>query len=509
MKKGLKSLAFLLSVFVVVSCINRDHFNFDNISETSWNPKLALPLLKSEVGVYQLFGATDSNAVSINGKNVTLIYGRQKLNLNLNEVIQLQDIVSPAVLVPFPVAPTRVPLMALDTNFDNIQSINLSEGNLSVSTSNSSANGNLTFEFNEILDNSNNPLRINLAAGSNGNQDLGNYSILTGDSLSVTVSSDVPLTCDVSLSITGLDYESVDGDFSGESFNVGKGEFQLHLFKNIAATGEITVSRPQLIIESKNGFELAFEPSFRNVFAINPAGGNKTRLIEGNNPTPLVIAAARSKTQVTESRMILDETNSNLQSFIGISPKTIEHNLGLSVSKSMQSPQTLYKGDACDLSLRVELPLEGKIATFEVLDTVQLQVTNDLTLIKDFLIKTYTKNGFPLDTRISIALMDENKELMKKADGSNMMLLNEIFTQAAAVNSSGEVEDPLEYSAEHQLVDEEVLAKLPLARYGQLRASMNTTNQGNDNVKILSDYTLQVRLGVKLTGNIDLINEEE
>ena len=137
-----------------------------------------------------------------------------------------------------------------------------------------------------------------------------------------------------------------------------------------------------------------------------------------------------------------------------------------------------------------------------------MQITNDLTLIKEFFIKTYTNNGFPLDTKITILLMDENRQLMRKADGTTMTLLNEVFTAAANVDGNSIVTESMIVSSEHKLLDDEVLASLPLAKYGQMRASMNTTNFGNDVVKIQSDYNLEVRVGVKITGNVNLTKKK-
>ena len=173
------------------------------------------------------------------------------------------------------------------------------------------------------------------------------------------------------------------------------------------------------------------------------------------------------------------------------------------------APQTVFKDSKCDLSISLELPLEGKISAFEVLDTIDMQVTTDLTLIKEFVMKTYTNNGFPLETNISLILMNEKKQIMTKADGSPMVLLDELFTAAAPVDGSGVVTSSAESSIEHQLVDEEVLASLPLARFVQLRASMNTSNFGKDIIKIQSDYKLEVSVGIKLTGNINLLKDEE
>ena len=104
--------------------------------------------------------------------------------------------------------------------------------------------------------------------------------------------------------------------------------------------------------------------------------------------------------------------------------------------------------------------------------------------------------------------MDENRQLMRKENDSVMILLDKVFTAAAPVDEIGLVTESVIISSDHKLLDAEVLASLPIAKYGQMRASMRTTNGGNDVVKIRSDYKLEVKVGVKITGNVNLTEKK-
>ena len=118
--KTLKStLTLTLLIVLTNACINKDHFDFKNINDTSWNPKFAIPLLKANVGVYNLFGATDSNAVSFNGKDVSLIYQSKAVSLQMDDIINLQDISTPDVQVGYSTPnPIRIPL---DSSLNKIE----------------------------------------------------------------------------------------------------------------------------------------------------------------------------------------------------------------------------------------------------------------------------------------------------------------------------------------------------------------------------------------------------
>ncbi len=501
----------LSSALMLTACLNKEYFEFDKISETSWNPKVAIPLLKGEVGVYQLFGATDSNAVNINGKDIKLIYGGKKASFQLNNVVAFQDVSTPNGPLGYTTNPTLLPPIPFDVNGTvQIQSVLLSAGELTIATSNGNGTDQITFEFLDIKNEGGTALRVEVTAGETETRSLNNYSIEpTNGEIRIQIQGSNTGSCDGQIEIKGLDYQSVTGDFSTAVQRVGEESFQLHLFKNIAAKGDIEVSNPILAIEASNSFGFSILPVFDSVFATNPASNDIIPLVKNPNVAIGEIKASTKSGEFVNSRIELNGTNSNLSRFIGISPKTITYNLGMQAGNNPPAPQTVFKDSKCDLSISLELPLEGKISAFEVLDTIDMQVTTDLTLIKEFVMKTYTNNGFPLETNISLILMNEKKQIMTKADGSPMVLLDELFTAAAPVDGSGVVTSSAESSIEHQLVDEEVLASLPLARFVQLRASMNTSNFGKDIIKIQSDYKLEVSVGIKLTGNINLLKDEE
>ncbi len=126
--------ALTLSLLIVRknSCINKNHFNFGNINASSWNPTLAIPLLKANVGVCNLFRATDSNAVRTNesSKIVSLFYQGKTISLKMDNRINLKDISTPDTLVGYS-TPVSIAI-TLDTSLSEIESINLSTGQMTI-----------------------------------------------------------------------------------------------------------------------------------------------------------------------------------------------------------------------------------------------------------------------------------------------------------------------------------------------------------------------------------------
>ena len=506
--KTLKStLTLTLLIVLTNACINKDHFDFKNINDTSWNPKFAIPLLKANVGVYNLFGATDSNAVSFNGKDVSLIYQSKAVSLQMDDIINLQDISTPDVQVGYSTPnPIRIPL---DSALNKIESIHLSTGKMTINTRIQGTADQLTFTFLDIKDDNNRELEIQITEGQSETASLLNHSIIPDNgSVRFSITSLSAGTCNAQISMTGLDFKSVTGDFNFGEIRLPKDSFELYLFQNIAAKGNISINNPILSIKAKNSIGIALEPLFDRVESRNPASDDVTPLIIKASSTINDIKAGTQTGNIVESEIRLDNSNSNLRDFVSLSPKFLTYELGFNIKNNSSKPSTIFKNSSCELEMDIELPLEGRVSAFEVLDTIDMQVTSDLTLIKEFLIKTYTNNGFPLDTKITILLMDENRQLMRKEDGSVMILLDKVFTAAAQVDGDGIVIQSTIVSSDNPLLDEEILASLPLAKYGQMRASMTTTNDGNDVVKIQSDYNLEVRVGVKVTGNINLTEKE-
>ena len=504
-------LELTLSLLIVLTnaCINKDHFNFGNVNDSSWNPKLAIPLLKANVGVYNLFGATDSNAVRINETNkvVSLFYQGKTISLKMDNLINLKDISTPDALVGYS---TPVPIgMPLDASLSKIESINLSTGQMTIKTTIQGIVDRLTFTFLDIKDENDRALTIRLMEGQTATSSLIDHSIIPDNgTIRFSISSTSTGTCNAQISMSDLDFKSITGDFNIETQRLPLDSFELYLFQNIAAKGSISVNNPILSIKAKNSIGVALEPLFDRVEARNPASGDISKLLLRNTSSINDIKAGTKTGGIVESEIRLDNTNSNLSDFISLSPKFLNYELGFKVSNSSSGPKTIFKKSSCELEMNIELPLEGSVSAFEVLDTIEMQITNDLSLIKEFLIKTYTKNGFPLDTKITILLMDENRQLMRKENDSVMVLLDKIFTAAAPVDENGLVTESMIISSDHKLLDAEVLASLPLAKYGQMRASMRTTNGGNDVVKIRSDYKLEVKVGVKITGNVHLTEKK-
>jgi len=500
-----------LSLLIVLTnaCINKDHFNFDNINDSSWNPKLAIPLLKANVGVYNLFGATDSNAVHIDesSKVVSLFYQGKTVSLKMDDLINLQDISTPDALVGYSTpSPIGIPL---DTSLNKIESINLSTGQMTIKTTTQGIADQLTFTFLDIKDKNDQDLTIQVMEGQTETSTLIDHSIIPDNgTIRFSISSASTGTCNAQISMTGLDFKSVTGDFDIGTQRLPADSFELYLFQNIAAKGSISVNNPILSIKAKNSIGIALEPLFDRVEARNPASKDATKLLIRRGSNVNDIEAGTRTGGTVESEIRLDNSNSNLRDFISLSPKFLNYELGFKAANSSSGSQTIFKNSSCELEMNIELPLEGSVSAFEVLDTIEMQITNDLTLIKEFLIKTYTNNGFPLDTKITILLMDENRQLMRKEDGSVMILLDKVFTAAAPVDENGLVTESVVISSDHKLLDSEVLASLPLAKFGQMRASMKTTGGGNTVVKIRSDYNLEVKVGVKITGNVNLTEKK-
>ncbi len=499
-------LAFSMLIVLTNACLNIDHFKLDNINDASWNPNLAIPLLKANVGVYNLFGATDSNAVSIDGKNVSLIYQGKTVRLKIGEVLVFDDVTIPSSPIVYTTTTVAAPPIQLDSTFNKIDEVELSAGQMTIATSGQSSSDEITFTFLDILDAQSRPLVLNVIAGNTATKELANHKITPDNgTIRFTVSATGNGNCNAAFYLTGLDFISATGDFNTGTLRLPRDSFELYVFKNIAAKGSITVSNPILSIKAKNSIGFDLKPLFDKVESTNPASGDINKLVV--DPRKFgTIKSGTSTGGVVESEIRLDRDNSNIRDFIGITPKYLSHEIGLIGGST--PPNTIFKNSSCELEMNIELPLEGRVSAFEVLDTIDMQITNDLTLIKEFFIKTYTNNGFPLDTKITILLMDENRQLMRKADGTTMTLLNEVFTAAANVDGNSIVTESMIVSSEHKLLDDEVLASLPLAKYGQMRASMNTTNFGNDVVKIQSDYNLEVRVGVKITGNVNLTKKK-
>lgn len=196
-------------------------------------------------------------------------------------------------------------------------------------------------------------------------------------------------------------FKGLDGDLKLKSFTASV------LMKNyVGAQGKITVKK----LEGENVFS-----------------GNKVLLNATPLNSPVLIAPpAFLRDAYTETKVILDQNNSNIKSFVELLPQKI--NYDLDVETNPLGNVSLWKdfifdNSRVDIFLRLETPATFTVGGLTLRDTqpINLGGIKNIKKVKSAKLMVDVDNGYPFEAGMQLQFLDVNGRLLGNADfeGSN------------------------------------------------------------------------------------------
>ena len=143
---------------------------------------------------------------------------------------------------------------------------------------------------------------------------------------------------------------------------------------------------------------------------------------------------------------------------------------------------------------RGELPLEGAVENFTVVDTFDLDLTKEEIPEGEIEFKIIANNGFPLDIDLQCYFLNDFNQIV-----DSMFVENGIsLIQAAPVDSDGKVTTALETITFRGFTLDQVRRIRQQSKKIVLQGRFNTTNNGMTDIKLYSDYELGLKIGAKI-----------
>ncbi len=145
--------------------------------------------------------------------------------------------------------------------------------------------------------------------------------------------------------------------------------------------------------------------------------------------------------------------------------------------------------------LEIEVPIEFSAGNLTFQDTMEIELDigdEDFSVDIEF-VKIYvnTKNGFPFDFRFQMIPLDS-------ITSAPCDTLEFTFLSAAPVDGNGVViEEQVDWNQEIIDIDQEFLENLEKSGQVIVKVIFNTTGNGSDPVKILSDYIFEFNIGIE------------
>jgi len=528
-----KSSIFQLSGFIIsitfllcVSCRKED-FDPDKFQTPDWHPQVALPLVYSILDIQDMAGINDSAVTLETDANqfCTIVYEGRIFELPATDLVSFTD-----------------------QSYQN--SISLNNNQILTLT----ANGQVTFSGTQLLDFSMSQGieidSINLKAGSlmmNFSSDFRNninIQLTIPEMISpagqvytaiipMQYNGTIPVTHQINVPLSGYEFDMTDGgtihnrlrinyqvtvmgsaagitsgnsiswntSFSDIRYNtvygyIGQQNFtglrdsvEISMFGNSVGSGTFTIADPLITFDISNSIGIPFSAHLTQLVAMN---ANLTDFTVANgipDPLPVLSPTINQAGQTIHSAFTLHRNNSNMVALIAQQPKFLISQTQLSTNPSGVSINFLQDTARIAVDMHCELPLFGTAKDFTINDTVPFSYS-DLNNVEELTLRVDIENGFPLEAGVELVFLDKNFNPV-----DTIFTGTETIIQSGTVDAtSGRVTAPGKKIVD-RLFERSRINKILSAENILVKAIATSTNNGNTNVRIYSDYQLKVKVG--------------
>lgn len=312
---------------------------------------------------------------------------------------------------------------------------------------------------------------------------------LEGDALDLNISINDP----------ALDY--IVGYFQQIPINTDRDSVSIRIFDN-GLSGTFALEEAFIDLNIVNSFGLPVAFDLAQVSSLNLDTGEETDLVF---PDDLELEGqATLNGPPEEVTFSFDNNNTNVIDLFEPSPKTIFFELNASANPNGEPPPEMpnfIKHDSrLDVEIDVLLPLKGYAQDLLFIDTLNIELSFDeYTEIDSLEFKVFASNGFPMTADAQIIFLSEN--------GTR---LDSLFTQRTAIFASGAIDadgivQSPGLSTVYAKLNNERTARLDSTEQVIIQVLSNTAQSDTQQiVRFMENYSMDVRLGVKIYGNIEL-----
>jgi hypothetical protein len=527
-------LLFSAAVLSFSACVRK--YDPDRLASGSWDPNLAVPLAFSHFTVYDILDRADSNDLVVIDPNtglLALIYTGQAFSFSARDVLELPDFAFAAQYSAgefgFPVIPNFNQNLSggSSESFNytpdgggELYTLTLDAGELSIELETDLQHDldvQLTFPYITI---GGLPLVVNLplvhtgmpTSAASAQIDLTNYLIDftagggTNNTLEYTVEVAIsgngnPIngseSLDVNVSLNGLLFNLVTGDFGQRVVGLDGDSILLAIFQNVS-DGYFELNDPRLYLDVTNSFGFPVEVDISDLRTVNTIDGAVYPLTGFPNPTnvgyPILPGDSVSTTLLFNS-----SNTSNITNVITPVPKYLHFAFQGTSNPAGQAenPNFITADSRLRIDARLELPLQGFAYGFMVVDTVEFTFDEALDEVEWVKIRLNATNGFPVDLHAEILLADADYNIIE-----TLLTDEQAVLVSGLIDADGRVIAPTQKITDI-LIPREQIDMLYDAAYLIIRAEANTLNGTNGEVVgIYEDNYIDLRLGMQVQGRI-------
>lgn len=306
---------------------------------------------------------------------------------------------------------------------------------------------------------------------------------------------------EMTIEINDPEMDYITGYFGQLPVNTDQDSVRIRIF-NKGLTGVFQLEQAFIDLEIENSFGLPVAFDLTDIQSVNLTTGEETDLIFDNNYELEGQATLNSEPEMAV--LSFDHNNTNITDVLEPSPKTIYFALNAVANPDGPPPPDMpnfIKHDSrLDVGIDVLLPLKGFAQNLLFTDTVETEINFDsYDEIDSLEFKVYTANGFPMSASAQVVFLNDMDEPLDSLFTS----LTPLF-DPAPVDANGASIGKSEKRVFATLENERSM-NLDNTTKVAFRVLANTTNSTDEQfVRFQEEYNMDIRIGVKIFGNIEL-----
>jgi len=296
--------------------------------------------------------------------------------------------------------------------------------------------------------------------------------------------------------------EYARGYLGNDTFLLGPGQVPVEIFNKISVD-QFSLQDVDLSVTANNGTGMDATVTIDQMESVNTVKNTTVPLTGSVLVTPINIVRATDNggfqpVNYTNTTLQINNSNSNASAFIENLPDQVNYTLSLITNPNgnvLNYGDFIHYTDGITFDLNLEIPLSLIAGNLVLTDTLDFSLNEvDLEQITGGTMTLIAKNGFPLDIRLQLYMLNEAGTVIDS-------LLTENLIVAAPLGTNNKVKEKREsrllIPVTPERIDELFDCKKML-----IRARLDT-KPANQYVKIYSDYTMDFQL----TGDFNFLTK--
>ncbi|MEM6643365.1 MAG: hypothetical protein AAF616_10325 [Bacteroidota bacterium] len=515
----------MLLVCGVISC-NIGELDFENVRVQPISGTFAVPLGFTSYSIQDLLDEQNDSISGLQGDSNSLLslYYTDSIRYTANDdFVQIQNISSATTLDLSDVPPTTTAGTFTfskvlsesynSTGDEELDSVYYTQGELALvvnSNANATINYTITFE-NTLTVNTREPVVFTGTINSGDGNDIpapqslvGYFTRLETDQNLFGLRFDAEVVVGAGEEFTGgetisyefsyqdQEFDLIYGKFGQDTIVVGTEEIAIDFFEDTGDEG-FFLGDPIFRFSYENSFGVPVATDYSGIRSEDENGTSQS--LDGFITEPLnlpVIAAPEAPGSSAQTIMEISRSNSNINQLLSNSPSKLIFNV-TAYSNYYQNPAANFvqPGNEIDGFIEVEIPLEVSLKDYVQTFAFNLNGGLNTQDVDSAYLRVVTLNELPFSGRLAMQIQDT-------LDAPIYDIPEVLVFAAPFINQSGFVVDPSGASADIPLPPEAIEA-LAIGDRIEMIVTLNTPVSQTSRdifVKILADYTLDIKLGL-------------